>query len=185
MAASYMQHHMKIAHGRVLPQVRGVYFGGGGLEVYKVSFTLILTSVDFPVEGCPAKEKKTESLREHFMFCHWISKVDILKEGPELLPRCDQFGMHMQAVRIFKHRHSNKCLNLTERRLGWRDVEMAARCGEMDFSTDGEEGDERVNNVPTFWYLGQPIDQTGDDFPALRQNIMHTRSVWGRLGKQN
>ena len=56
---------------------------------------------------------------------------------------------------------------------------MAAKCGEMDFNLDGEEGDERVDNVPTFRYLGQPLDQTDDDWPAVRQNIMCTRLVWG------
>ena len=34
MAASSLRHHLERAHGRVLPQVRGVDVGGGGLEVY-------------------------------------------------------------------------------------------------------------------------------------------------------
>ena len=59
---------------------------------------------------------------------------------------------------------------------------MAARCGEMEFNLDGEEGDERVENVPTFQYMGQPLDQADDDWPYMRQNIMRTRSVWGILG---
>ena len=53
----------------------------------------------------------------------------------------------------------------------------------MKFNLDGEEGDEIVENVPTFQYLGRPLDQTDDDWPAVRQNIMRARSVWGRLGK--
>ena len=48
------------------------------------------------------------------------------------------------------HKHEN----VMERRLRQRDVEMAARCGEMEFNLDGEEGDERVENVPTFQYMG-------------------------------
>ena len=59
---------------------------------------------------------------------------------------------------------------------------MAARCGEMEFSLDGEEGDERVENVPNFRYLGIPLDQMDYDWLAVQQNIMRTRSVWGRLG---
>ena len=38
MAAYSLRHHMDIAHGRVLPQVRGVYVRVGGLDIYKVSF---------------------------------------------------------------------------------------------------------------------------------------------------
>ena len=59
---------------------------------------------------------------------------------------------------------------------------MSASCGEMEFNLDGEEGDERVENVPTFQYMGQPLDQMDDDWPAMRRNIMRARSVWGRLG---
>ena len=56
MAASSLRHHMERAHGRLFLQVRGVDVGGGGLEVYKMSFPWILKSVDYPVEGCPSKE---------------------------------------------------------------------------------------------------------------------------------
>ena len=59
---------------------------------------------------------------------------------------------------------------------------MAERCGEMEFNLDWEEGDKRVDNVPTFRYLGRPLDQTDDDWSAVRKNIMRARSVWGRLG---
>ena len=61
-------------------------------------------------------------------------------------------------------------------------MEIAARCGEIDFNLDGEEGDKRVENVLTFRYLGQPLDQTDDDWPDVRQNIICARWVWGRLG---
>ena len=94
----------------------------------------------------------------HFIFRHWKSKVAILQEGPEPLPlpRCDQYGMHIQSARLFKHLQSDKCHKLTERRLRRRDVEMAASCGEMEFSLDGEEGYNIVENVPTFRYMGHP-----------------------------
>ena len=36
IAASSLQHHMERSHGRVLPKVRGVDVGRGGLKVYKV-----------------------------------------------------------------------------------------------------------------------------------------------------
>ena len=103
MAASSRIQHMEIAHGIVLLQVRGVDVGGGGLEVYKVSFHWILKLVDCPVEGCPAKEETPGRLKENFMFCHWKLKVDIMQEVPEPLPQCDQCRMHMQAARVFKH----------------------------------------------------------------------------------
>ena len=97
------------------------------------------------------------------MFCHWKAKVDILQERPEPLPRCDQCRMHMQKARILKYWQSEKCHKSTYRRIQQKDVEMAARCGEMEFSLDWEEGDERVEIVPIFWYMGRPLYQTDDN----------------------
>ena len=100
---------MKISHGRVLPQVRGVNVRGGRMEVYKVSFPRILNLMECPVEGCPDKAKKPGRIRDFFMFRHWKSKVDISQEGPEPSPRSDQCRMHMQAAIIFKYWQSDKC----------------------------------------------------------------------------
>ena len=116
------------------------------------------------------------------MFLRWKYKVDIFQEGPEPLARCDQCRMHMKEAGLFKHWQSDSFHKSTERSIRWRDVEMAARFGEKEFSLDGEEWDERVYNVPTFWYLVIPLDQMDDDFPDVRRNIMHSGSVWGRLG---
>ena len=61
-------------------------------------------------------------------------------------------------------------------------MEMAARCVEMEFSLEGGDEEERVDNVTTLQYMGRPLDQMDDNFPAVRRNIMRTRSVLGRLG---
>ena len=108
---------MERIHGRVLLQVREVDVGGGGLEVYKVSFPRILKSVDCPVEGYLAKANPPGRLREHVMLFHWKLKVAILQEGPETLTCCDLCGMHMQAARLFKYWQLEKCHKSTERRL--------------------------------------------------------------------
>ena len=36
-----------------------------------------------------------------------------------------------------------------------------------------------MDNVQTFQFMGQLLDQTDDDWPAVRQKIMCARSVWG------
>ena len=82
--------------------MRGLDVGGGGLEVYKVSFPRILKLVDCPVDGCPYEAKNPGRLRENFMFRHWKSKVAIFHERLEPLPHCDQCRMHMQEARLFK-----------------------------------------------------------------------------------
>ena len=63
-----------------------------------------------------------------------------------------------------------------------RVMEMAARFGEMEFNLDWEEGDNKVENLRTFQYLGRPLYQRNYDWTAVLQNIMRSGSVWGRLG---
>ena len=62
----------------------------------------------------------------------------------------------MQATRHFKHGKSEKYQKLTEIRLRRRDVEMAVRCGEMEYNLDGEEVDDIVENLSNFRYMGRP-----------------------------
>ena len=57
-----------------------------------------------------------------------------MKEGLEPLPRCDQCGIRMPVARMFKHQQADKSRKATDRRLRLRDVEIAERCGEVDFS---------------------------------------------------
>ena len=59
---------------------------------------------------------------------------------------------------------------------------MADVGGEMEFSLEEGEGEERGENVQKFRYLGRPPDQTDDDWPDSRQNIMHAGSFLERLG---
>ena len=46
MASSYLHHHMERSYGRLMPQVRGVDLGWGGVEVYKGLFLNILNMVE-------------------------------------------------------------------------------------------------------------------------------------------
>ena len=71
MAASSLPHHMERSHGILMPQVRGVDVGGGGPEIYKVSFPRIIKSVECPVEGFLARAKPPGRLMENFMYRHW------------------------------------------------------------------------------------------------------------------
>ena len=70
--------------------------------------------------------------------------MEILQEGQEPLPRCDQCGMYMPAARMFKHRRADRCKKATEMRLIQRDVEMEERCRDMEFILYRGEGDDMV-----------------------------------------
>ena len=119
-----------------------------------VSFLWILKLAGCPVEVFPVRANNPGRLRENFMYQHWKLKVAIVYEGMEPLPRCEQCGMHTPADRLFKHRRTDKCNKATERRLRQRDMEMAARCGKMNFSLYVEEGENMVEGVEKFKYMG-------------------------------
>ena len=47
----------------------------------------------------------------------------------------------------------------------------------MEFSLYVREGSALVEGVTTFKYLGQPLDQTDDNWPAMRRKIKRARTV--------
>ena len=113
----YIYHHMERTHVIFLPQNRRVDVGGGVRDIYRVSFLWVLKSVVCPVYQCPAREINPGRLREHFMYRHWKSKVDIIQKVPEPIPRCDYCGMHMPAAQLVKHIRTERCNKSTEMRI--------------------------------------------------------------------
>ena len=67
----------------------------------------------------------------------------------------------MYSSMLVKHGQTDKCNKSTDRRLRRIDVEMAARCDDMDFSMYREEN--MVEGLATFKYIGRTLDQTNDD----------------------
>ena len=107
----------------------------------------------------------------------------ILQEVPETPPSCDQCVMHMPEAGLFNERQTERCNIVTERRLRRRYVDMADMCRYMTFSLYGGQGGAMVEEVETFKYMGRTLDQKGDDWPKIRQNIKRVGTVWGKLGK--
>ena len=52
----------------------------------------------------------------------------------------------------------------------------------MELSLNGEEGEEIIEGVALFKYLGRSLDQSDDDWSAVRRKIIKGHHVWGRLG---
>ena len=177
MVLSSLQHQMERYHGIVLPQNRGADVGGGGSETYMVSFLQNLKSLEWPVEGYMERLNTPGRLWDHFMYWHWKVEVAVVQEWTAPLPRCDQCEIHMPEAQLFKHRQTDKWNKAMERQLRRRDVHMETRCSDMDISLYREEGDDMVEVVANFKYLGKTLDQTDDDWPVVRRNIMRTRSV--------
>ena len=67
-------------------------------------------------------------------------------------------------------------------RLRWKDVEVISWCANMEFNLKGEEVEETIEGVAIFIYLGWYLDQSDDEWPAVRRNIGKAQQVWGILG---
>ena len=103
MAASYLKAQIDRSHDICVYQTRGVNEVVGGPSIYVVSFPRVFQEVKCPVPGCPEVAHCARRLRKHFMYRHLISKVAVVQEWKEPLPRCDLCGMHIPAGRIIRH----------------------------------------------------------------------------------
>ena len=58
-----------------------------------------------------------------------------------------------------------------------RYVEMAERCGVIEFRLYGMEGGVMVEVLAHFKYLGLSLDQTEDDWSTVPQNVKWAQRV--------
>ena len=112
----------------------------------------------------------------------FFSKVEVLQEGRELLPRCNMCEIHMPEGRLIKHHRTTRCFKNTEMRIRHRGVEVASFCSEMELRLTGEEVGETIEEVALFKCLGKPLDKSYYYWPEVRQSIRKVRQVWGGLG---
>ena len=89
----------------------------------------------------------------------------------------------MPAARLIKYKRTERFNKAMEMRLRWRDVDMAERCGDMEFSVYRREGGALVERVANFKYLGRPLDQMDYNWPSVRWNVRRVRRGRRRLGK--
>ena len=83
--------------------------------------------------------------------------------------------------RIIKHQRTRRCDRNTQMRWGRRDVEIVSRCMEASFSITGEDEAERIESVETLKYLGQILDRSDNDWPAVLCNVGKASQLWSRL----
>ena len=63
----------------------------------------------------------------------------------------------MPIGRMIKHQRIAHCFMNTDMSLIHRDVEVESWCLEMEFILTGEEGEDIIEVVALFRYLGQPL----------------------------
>ena len=76
-------------------------------------------------------------MREHFMYRHLFSRIAVVKEGREPLPRCDLCSMCVPEGRLIKHQRTKRCDRNMQMRWQSRDVAITSRCEEATFRLTG------------------------------------------------
>ena len=74
-----------------------------------VYFHRVLKTMLCPVPGSLAIENIVGRLWEHFIYRHFHSRVELVQERRETLPRCRKYGMNFPAGRILKHQRMARC----------------------------------------------------------------------------
>ena len=92
------------------------------------------------MEGFLARAHNPGRLREHFMYMHCNSKIDIIKEGPSPLPRFNNFGMHILEDILERNKHTSRCDRETDTQLWRREVGLDQRSGGVEFILYGRYG---------------------------------------------
>ena len=127
--------------------------------------------------GCPKKALIAGKMQEHFMYRQFFSKVAVLQEGCEPLHQCGMFEVHMTEGRLIKNRRTVRYFNNTEIRINWKAVEVISWCVNMEFTLTRKEGEETIERVSLFTYLGWPLNQSDDGWMKVRRRIGKTQQV--------
>ena len=109
VAALYLKAHMAQINGICVPQTSGIDKVGGEPTTSVVYFPRVLYVVKGLVPGYLVVVHSPGQLREHFMYRHFWSMVAVVKEGLDMMPGCDLYGMHMPSESIIRHRRTEKC----------------------------------------------------------------------------
>ena len=88
----------------------------------------------------------------------------------------------MPDERLIKHQRTELCFKNTEMRIRLKDVEVASRYADMEFNLIGKDGEETIEGVSLFTYLGRSLYQSDNDWQEVRRNIGKSLQVWRRLG---
>ena len=105
------------------------------------------------------------------MHRHFFLWIEVVQDGKKPLPHCDLCGMHMPEGFMIKRQSTQQCDRNTQMMWQRRDVIIARRCAEASFRLTGDNKAEFVEGVETFKYLVLMLDRSGENCPAVCQNV--------------
>ena len=95
---------MELVHSR-----GGLDKGGAEPAMNWVSLPRVINRVKCPVPRCTTVAHSAGHLRDHFMYRHFHSRVAMVQEGKEPLPRCIVCGTHIPSGRLINYQRIIQC----------------------------------------------------------------------------
>jgi hypothetical protein len=179
LRATSLRRHMEHVHDncvRVQGPLSVCLFGG--TNKYNLSMPLAVKT-SCPVIGCKGTATRRNDMRSHFMWRHPNDTIRIIEEGAEPYPKCGLCLKHVRPQSVARHGETIECKRgqeLKSRREAKRD---AHEVQDIRFTV----GDNGLENVDRFCYLGRPMMNNDDDMGAIRHNIKKARKKWQMLAQ--
>lgn len=138
---------------------------------YEISFPSCRQSIACPVDDCMARAPSRAQLRRHFARRHPFDSICIAEEG--LLPQCRCCGLRCSTLQP-SHYSTDFCKRVTRQRLHWARALHQLEATNTKFFI----GDDIIENVSEFKYLGRVLHNTDLDDAAVALNLRKARTCW-------
>ena len=134
------------------------------------------TSVACPVPGCPQMSISSRyNMRRHFLQRHTQDTICILEEGQ--FPRCPDCQFFCRQTT--HHKNSKFCADWSARFELHQKIEYRPKTQDHIFHS----GNQELEYITEFLYLGSILHQDDNDAPAIRHNIAKARARWHRISR--
>jgi hypothetical protein len=131
------------------------------------------STINCPIENCPGHATTRHNMRRHFAELHPIVNIVIKEEGP--LTRCLQCKMFVSNATT--HGKTKLCKGLQERRSNEEFIKQYTKDNQYNIKI----GDEPIEKVESFQYLGRWMAINDSDEIAAINNVRKAQSKWKRL----
>jgi Reverse transcriptase (RNA-dependent DNA polymerase) len=158
-------------------QLSARLFGGEGQE-YTVSIPKgRREKCPCPVPDCPGRATNGFDMRKHFLSRHPLDTVIIEEEG--LLPQCSLCGMFIKGVCIDTHGETLLCQNAQRQKARREAAERASMARKLVFAV----GEDELERVDQFLYLGRWVTSNDQDTLTVHANIRKAQQRWQGLAR--
>jgi Reverse transcriptase (RNA-dependent DNA polymerase)/Endonuclease/Exonuclease/phosphatase family len=181
MRASSLRRHMESVHQEFsMPQqaIAKRLFDETSGTMYQISVPKgRRDKVLCPVPECPGTATNGYDMRKHFMKRHPKDSIVIEEEGP--LPRCELCGMFVKEEGVATHGNTKLCQDAQRTLARRKQVERVYHARQLDFMV----GEDTLEKVDSFLYLGRWVQADDSDLLAVYSNIRKARGKWQSLAR--